>query len=459
MKSDRIREYIYGFIRRGIKYNLEKITRLMELLGDPHEKLQWIHVTGTNGKGSVCAMLESMLAGKGLRTGVFSSPHLVDVNERFRIDGAPADDDTLEEVLRRLDPAVRRMEEEPGVPSFFEITMAVATLLFEGEGVDAAIAEVGLGGRLDATNIIHPLAAVLTNVSLDHPKTLGGTLSNICREKCGIIKRGVPVISGVEEEELRRIVREEAKRRGASSLYEVPSLTRIEGIRTSRDPESPSGVSTTFTLEMERYGPEGPPWRGEVRVPLAGAHQARNASVALAAIGMLPERLRPPIDEAVRHLGRTFWPGRFQICTSVRGGMPEVVLDAGHNAAGLESTTATWKAVYGDECRPVVLVGFSADKDVARLLGLLERISDCFVCTASGNYRAIPAEELERLALEVLPGDEVRSALLPDALRTALELGGERSVPLLICGSLYLLGEVIPVLEEEGYDILRWTRA
>jgi len=421
------RDYVRGLIRRGIKYDLAKIQRLTDLLGHPERDVRWIHVTGTTGKGSVCATLEGLMRGAGHKVGLFTSPHLVGIRERFRMDGVEVSEERFAAVVERLKPAIDRMADEPmGPPTFFEICTAFAFCWFQEEAVDVAIAEVGLGGRLDATNVITPEVTVISNVGMDHPKTLGPTLAHICRAKCGIIKRGIPLLCGVDQPDLRAIVEQTCLEREAP-LHWFDQVASIGDVTlTEQD-------GTTFELalhdEQAHY---------LLSTPLIGPHQAVNAAMALVAARLLPEDLRPAPATWPAGLRHTWWDGRFQILSR----NPTVVIDGGHNVEGVETLVRTWRALYGDR-RAQLVAGFSGDKTLGSIIEMLRPFADRFIFTKSENYRAAEPEMLaETVRAWPDPPDHVVVPSPAEALAEARRAAGPEGI-VLVTGSLYLLGAVL----------------
>jgi dihydrofolate synthase/folylpolyglutamate synthase len=306
----------------GIRWGLERTERLLAFAGDPHRSYRVIHVGGTNGKGSVAAQLDSVLGHAGHRTGLYTSPHLCTFRERIRIDGDAIGEQALLDAAAVLWPALERE-----APSFFEATTAIAFLALARAGVDVAVVEVGLGGRLDATNVVQPDATVLTNVSLDHVQLLGPTVSDVAREKAGIIKRGVPVITSESGSSAAAIFEETAA--AVAAPLHVVSGENVTDVRC--------------TLTGTSFGTRGTPW-GDLALttPLLGPHQAVNAALAVHALGMLPEPLRPTLTDVRAGIARTRWPGRLQL--EWIAGVPWL-FDVAHNVAGVEALTTALHAL------------------------------------------------------------------------------------------------------------------
>ena len=377
---------LFPRLGHGVKWGLERTRVLLAALGEPQRRFASIHVGGTNGKGSVAAMCASALREAGLRTGLYTSPHLCDFGERIQIDGRPVDRETLARVAARLHAAVDRVG-----PTFFEATTALAFGVFADREVDAAVVEVGLGGRLDATNVIVPDVTCITNVSLDHADYLGSTVEDIAREKAGIIKPGVPLHTSEANRPVRRLLRERAERVGAPFL-------EVDPHRDVRHVEL-SGTRTSLRVTSDAWG------ELELSVPLAGEHQATNAALAARVLESLPAGMRPARREVVRGLAGVSWPGRVQRVS--RAGVTWI-FDVAHNVAGMEALVAALRSLRPP--RPmVVLAGILGDKDWGGMLpGLLE-VADGAVLTqppsAPGERRWDPnrvAVSLgSRFALEV----------------------------------------------------------
>jgi dihydrofolate synthase/folylpolyglutamate synthase len=434
------RDYIKSLIRRGIKYELSKSKRLLEILGNPEKKLKWIHITGTNGKGSTAAHSEGLLRGGGLKTGLFTSPHLVSMRERFRVNGEDIPEEKFAALVNRLRPAIEQMENEPeGCPTFFEICTAGAALYFLEEKVDVAIAEVGLGGRLDATNLIMPEVCVITNIGMDHPKTLGPTLADICREKCGIIKENIPLVCGIVQPDLRKIVNEYCERLHAP-LFWLDEICEVSDISVVER----EGTTFHFETNREAFETEDGPLCERLATPLLGAHQALNAAAAICAVMLLPENIRPGADTIQDGLDYVRWACRFEIISD----SPLTVFDGGHNVHGIETLVKTWKALY-PQMKAHIVAGFSGDKSSAEILKMLAPFADSFIFTKSENYRAADPDMLlemsKGLDLNVPCSVEKDPFSAYEQARKLARRGGS----ILVTGSIYLLGAVLEGMEDQ----------
>jgi dihydrofolate synthase/folylpolyglutamate synthase len=374
--------WLFGRPTGGIRWGLERTEALLAGADHPHRRFRSIHVGGTNGKGSVSALCECVLraAHPSRLTGLYTSPHLVSFAERIRIGGRPVDRELLLACEARLQPTI----EETGA-TFFEATTAIAFLCFAEAGVDTAVVEVGLGGRLDSTNVITPLVTAVTNVARDHVEYLGSDLASIAAEKAGIFKRGVPAVTAEQDSATLAVLRD-AARNAAAPLTVLDDAVRISNVAVSLD-------GTAFGMESAQWGARA------VRTPLIGAHQARNAALAAEALALLPADVRPPWQAVEAGFAGVRWPGRLQV--ERRGGQTWV-FDVAHNPAGVAALAASLGEL--DLPRPVVLLaGILADKDWGEMLPpLLARVDGAILTvppTAPADRRWNPAAAAASLAL------------------------------------------------------------
>jgi dihydrofolate synthase/folylpolyglutamate synthase len=408
---------------RGIRPGLERVSALLDALGNPQVGLRGALVAGTNGKGSVCAMVESACRAAGLSTVMLVKPHLRSYRERVVIDGQPVSADGFARLVDRLRPAVEAVEPEVGAPTQFEILTALGILAAADRRPDVVICEVGLGGRLDSTNVLDLGVAVITTVALDHRDRLGSTIAEISAEKAGIIKAGNDVVTGASGEALA-VIRERAGAVGAERLLALGGEVRVTGRSLGLD-----GVEADIAVGDDQ---------ASLRIPLLGLHQAENAAVALATCAMLAGRGVSLDLEAVRRgLATVRWPARLQWLATV----PPLLVDGAHNPAAVEAIVPAVREVVGD--RPLVaLVGVMADKDVAGIVDALRPLAPIPVFSQAGTPRAARAVDLARLW-----GHGARAiSSLPDALTAARMLAGDEGV-VLICGSIYLAGDVLALLD------------
>jgi dihydrofolate synthase / folylpolyglutamate synthase len=408
---------------RGIRPGLERVSALLDALGNPHVGLRGALVAGTNGKGSVCAMVESACRAAGLTTVMLVKPHLRSYRERVVIDGRPVSADGFARLVDRLRPVVEAVEPEVGPPTQFEILTALGILAAADRRPDVVICEVGLGGRLDSTNVLDLGVAVITTVALDHGDRLGTTIAEITAEKAGIIKAGNDVVTGATGEALA-VIRERAAAVGAERLLALGGEVRVTGRSLGLD-----GVEADVAVGDDQ---------ASLRIPLLGLHQAENAAVALATCAMLAGRgVSLDLESVRRGLATVRWPARLQWLPSV----PPLLVDGAHNPAAVEAIVPAVREVVRD--RPLVaLVGVMADKDVAGIVDALRPLAPIPVFTQAGTPRAARAVDLARLW-----GHGARAiSSLPDALTAARMLAGEEGV-VLVCGSIYLAGDVLALLD------------
>jgi dihydrofolate synthase/folylpolyglutamate synthase len=401
--------WLYGLQSHGVKLGLDGIRSLLELLDRPELAFPSVLVGGTNGKGSVAAMLDAMLAASGRRTGLYTSPHLVRPNERIRIAGADVADPELHHALEVVRAACALGLAEGRLathPSFFEVMTAAALGAFRDSGVEVAVLEVGLGGRLDATNATEPAVSSIVTVSLDHVETLGTTLEAIAFEKAGIVRSGRPLVSGVVQHEAVAVIRARCDALGAKFV-------------DARATPLPSGV----------------------RLALDGDHQRGNARVAAATFEELTRAAgREPDPSAIRHgLESARWPGRLQWIP----GAPSILLDGAHNAAGAEALAAHLALRGGP--KPVLLVAAMTDKDLAGILGPLAPYVASVVATKPAVLRAADSVAVADAARE-LGLSAVSEAEPARALQEARALAGPAGL-VLVAGSLYLVGAVTAALQ------------
>ncbi len=406
---------------------LDRMRELMRQLDDPQESLRFVHVAGTKGKGSVCAMIAAGLQNAGYAVGVFTSPHLVDVRERIAINGVLIPTAMFADIANRLVEAEKVVEKKHGKPTFFEMMTAIALCYFADKAVDVAVLEVGLGGRLDATNIITPLATVITEISVDHTQMLGETLEEIATEKAGIFKPNVPAISARQTAGVSEVLRESAEKTGAS--FEVIGKDIDFSYRFESTPKI--GPHTCVCLSTDCSNFE------HVNVPLDGEHQAINCGLALAAIDKLRERGFDMIEtQIIDGLAKTALPGRMEIAWRE----PRILLDGAHNGASL---TALVKSI-GAHIRydsMVMIFGCSEDKDVDELLKQVSLGADKLIFTrAKANSRAMDPHELQQRFGEISGKMTQVAENLTEALDIAIR-AVSRDDLICITGSFYLVGE------------------
>ena len=407
--------YLYDLQKYGIKFGLSSTSNLLARLGNPHKNLKAVHIAGTNGKGSTAAMLSAMLTRMGVQVGLYTSPHLVRFNERFRINDQDVDDWGIMDVFLRLKDIVD--EREP--PTFFEMTTAMALCLFAERGVDWAILEVGMGGRLDATNVIQPRITIINNVAFDHQEFLGCTLGRIAREKAGIIKQGVPLITAVKQPAALAVIKERCLA-FAAPCYRVGQQIKVR----SRGKGCFSYRSLNWRLE-------------NLQLPLAGRHQLLNAATALGALEVLQQldRLQLTSEQVQEGLSKTRWPGRLEWFSQ----RPPVLLDGAHNNAGIVSLRKALQEEFTYR-RLIIVLGIMADKDLWGMLHRLAPLADHVILTRPRYERAAEPESLRKMAGEFANRTElIRS--VPQALKRAMTMATAEDL-VVVTGSLYFIGEV-----------------
>jgi dihydrofolate synthase / folylpolyglutamate synthase len=405
---------------RGMKLGLAAIDSLCQRLERPQTRVPSVLIAGTNGKGSTAATLSAIATCAGLRSGLYTSPHLVHVTERVRIDDADVSDGELEEAVARV---FRAADEAPGIPAtYFEALTAAAFLLFAGRRLDLAILEVGLGGRLDATNVSSPELSVVTSISLDHTEELGPTVAAITREKAGIFRRGKPALVQSSHEEALESFRDAAAGSGAL-LHEMHAEVTLEA-------EELSLQETRFRLRTPRR-------TYELATPLLGEHQAWNAATAARAAELLPVALEIDAAAVVRGVAAVRWPGRLERFL-VRGHL--VFLDGCHNPEGAASLA---RFLASTDLEADLVFGAMADKDIEAMAAVLAKVVGAVRLVPVASPRAATSGELKR---RVAPwrSDAVESGSLGEALEEFLSLPGEK--PIIVAGSLYLVGQARALL-------------
>jgi len=415
---------IYQRYSGNVKLGLERMEAILESMGHPEQRLRGLHVGGTNGKGSVCAILEALCLVHGHTTGLNTSPHLIDYRERFRLNGQLIPWPELYDVYERWAPVFLEQE-----ASFFEITTAMAFVAFLNRNVDTAIFEVGLGGRLDGTRPFASTVTAITSISMDHPKSLGDTLEQIAFEKAGILKPGVPLVLGRMPVSPRTVILNEADRHGAPvQLIDRDFFAR--NVSTSLE-------GTTFDFVWEAGE-----WRG-LRTNLIGEHQAHNAALALRAFQLYMERIGQPVDEqkARQALQKVWWPGRLEVLHH----RPLVLIDGAHNEEGVESLIKAIKTLNpGRPCR--VVVAILRDKKLDRMIADLCTIATKLYISKNKSTRAAEVEEQVEAAQAAGTPFETTYDVI-GAVHRALEEAGPDDI-ILITGSLYTIAEVLPYREK-----------
>ena len=411
------REYLFSLEAIGIKLGLEQIRALLDALDRPDRAFPAITVAGTNGKGSVTAMVERALRAAGYRTGRYTSPHLVHLEERFAVGGTSIAPDVLDRIIGRIRQAAAML---PAPPSFFEATTAVALEAFRDAQVDVAVLEVGLGGRLDATNVVTPVAVAITSIAMDHEAYLGHSLEAIAREKAGIIKPGIVTVLARNPPEVEAVVAGACATAGAR-LIRADQNVAIETQMVD------GHAHVAFRTPGATYD--------RVRLGLRGRHQVDNAMTAVRLLEALVDLGWSVTPDAIRlGLEAVDWPGRLDV-RHWRGG--QVIIDGAHNPAGAAALASYLDETYG---RPLPLVlGLMRDKEARGIIAALGPRASHVICTAAESPRAAAPDDLATAVVELLPGMPVitRSPAIAAVLH-AQTLGD----PIVVAGSLYLAGEV-----------------
>ncbi len=417
-------DYLYSYVDYSLKkaselakadFNLERMRELMALLGNPQEKYPIIHVAGTKGKGSTSALMASALHAAGYKTGLYTSPHLEDFVERIQVDGVPVSHEGLVELVEQVKPAVAKVP----MLTTFEITTAIGFLYFAQQAVDVAVIEVGLGGRLDATNIITPQVSVITSLSYDHTAVLGNTLAQIAGEKAGIIKSGVPVVSSPQKDEALQVLERVAAERQATFTLVGRDVT-FEPLSHSIDGQSLRITHGKGTLELG--------------IPLLGAYQVENAATAFTALKT--SNLEIPDKAIQKGFSDVKWPARFQVVRRE----PPVVFDSAHN---LDSANKLRQALddYFPGIPVILIFGASEDKDVSGMFATWKPCLQMILATKADHPRALDPGQIVELARQAGIPCEAASPVT-SALDRALELAGDESI-VLSAGSMFVTAEVM----------------
>jgi dihydrofolate synthase / folylpolyglutamate synthase len=427
------------------KFDLNHMRVLARALGEPWKKFACILIAGTNGKGSTAATLASILRSSGYKTGLYTSPHLIHVNERIRVDGEPISDDDFAAVYNQVQEIASELvakSELPNMPSFFEMLTAMAFLHLAKIGADVAVLEVGMGGRLDATNVVEPVLSIITDIDLDHQKYLGNTIGEIAREKAGIMRAGVPVVMLPQHPQANEVLGKHALEIGAeaiSAAYHVAAVSPGSDVLVQQ-------TTTKMRFGMSVVGEEI-----SVESPLVGRHQIRNLALAITAAETLAQKgfhiTAKSIEKGIRE---TNWPGRFQMLEGTDQ-RPAIVFDVAHNAAGAWALRSVLNERLGD--RPRVLVfGVMRDKAVRDIVQILFPTADRIVVTTTEhNPRATSTSDLAAIAreqgAEVVEAPDVKTALAK-AFVAARELpsNSDGAPVVVICGSIYIVGDAMKLI-------------
>ena len=423
------------------KFDLAHMRVLLQGMDHPERRFPSVLIAGTNGKGSTAATLASILRASGLKTGLYTSPHLVRINERIRVDGKEISDDEFASLHGEVDRVAEKLVERaelPWHPSFFEMMTAIALEHFARERIDLAVLEVGMGGRLDATNVVEPQVSVITDISLDHQKFLGNTVGEIAREKVGIIRPGGVVVTLPQQPEANDVIGNTILELGARAVNAVPYVPPVS-------PGSPEylvpSTETGTARQVYRYPLQVLGEQILVETPLVGRHQLRNVALAIAAAAELSEQGFSSITarSIERGIRETRWPGRFQVIAA-RLGWPEMVIDVAHNPAGAWALRAGLSERYED--RPLIFVfGAMRDKAISEMTEILFPLAERVIATRPENPRAASPKEIQQAAART--GVEIEAVEdVHHAVERARALAKAGTV-VVITGSIYLVGEVM----------------
>ena len=441
------------------KFDLAHMRVLLAALGHPENRFASVLVAGTNGKGSTAAALASILRASGLKTGLYTSPHLIRINERIRLDGAAIADDDFALLHDVVDRTAERLVGEgdlPWHPSFFETLTAMAFEYFARKRPDAVVLEVGMGGRLDATNVVEPRLSIITDIALDHQKYLGATIAEIAREKAGIIRPGGAVVTLPQLPEANEVIGNAILQAGARAVNAVPYVPPVSPGNQYPVPSGQYPVSSQFSdlsSEFERdrprqsYALEVLEKQIAVDSPLIGRHQLRNVALAIAAADELHNQGMTQItsDSIAQGIRETHWPGRFQVVAAGEG-RPEVVLDVAHNPAGAWALRSTLSAAYPEGRNITMIFGVMRDKAVQEMTEILFPIAGHVIATHANNPRSATAAEIRRAAARVAASTEIEDAeTVALALGSALEIAGAEGL-VVVTGSIYIVGEAMQAL-------------
>ncbi|MBE6619368.1 MAG: bifunctional folylpolyglutamate synthase/dihydrofolate synthase [Ruminococcaceae bacterium] len=426
-------EYIHSIDWRGSRPGLSRVSELLEKLGNPQDSLKFIHVGGTNGKGSFCSMLSSVLTASGLKTGLFTSPYIESFNERMMINGQEISNDELAELTYKVSIIADKMDDPP---TEFELISALAMLYFKQNNCDIVVLEVGLGGRLDATNVIkNSVISVITGIALDHTAILGDTVEEIALEKAGIIKQGRGVLLGCatapeHKEAVKKVISDTALSNSSEIFFTDPSAVKIH---------SQSLDGTEFDYKSYK----------NVRIPLLGSYQIFNAANVLEAVDLLNHIGYSISEKAIKTgLLQSKWKARFEkICDD-----PTVFFDGSHNPQGVSETVKSIKKYFGDK-KVIVVTGVLADKDYMTMSKMISSVAKHVYTITPDNPRALPSDALSDIYRD-LSVDSQACNSIKNAVSTALKHARECGLPVFVLGSLYTYSDVKKAVASAKSDVL-----
>ncbi len=421
-------QYLFNLQKFGMKFGLLGIRKLLKYLGNPENKFPSIHIAGTNGKGSTASMIASVFTAAGYKTGLYTSPHLIKFNERIRINGRPIASKEIKRLVNKIIPEV-----EKNRSTFFETVTAIAFKFFEESKVDIAVIETGLGGRLDATNVIKPLVSVITSIGLEHTQILGSSIEKISFEKGGIIKRGVPCVTGAQQDKAVRVLRNICEDRKSEFIHVKPIDMQIRK-------SDLNGMVIDATTVFGRLN--------ELEVALAGNYQALNTLVALTAIEVVVRGGDFKIDEKDKRKGlkNIYKYTGLQARLSVVRKSPLIIVDVAHNPAAVCSLCSTLKRIYNKRFN--ILIGLMKDKDYKKIIAQLKPIANCIYAVTAKTERSRNSIDLyEESKKNRMKSKRYRS--VAEGVSNLIKKTGQ--TPILITGSHFVVGEALAFLNREKY--------
>jgi dihydrofolate synthase/folylpolyglutamate synthase len=431
-------EWLYNLHLFGIKLGLKKVEKLLEYMDNPQDKLKIIHVGGTNGKGSVCSMIASILSEAGYKVGLNTSPHLSEFTERITVNSEQITKQEVVYYARKLGEIREKINEETelGYATYFEVVTAMALKYFYDSGVDFVVLEVGLGGTYDATNVVNPILTLITDVSLDHMEHLGNTLTSVAENKAGIIKQKIPVITSNKNQDVIDVISNKCEeketrcyRLGVEFNYVLNSSTK-------------DGIDIDYLGINDKYS--------NLKTPLIGTHQGINTSLAIAAIELLVKQYNIDISEDFIYSGlrNTSWPGRLELIQKE----PYILLDGAHNPAGAKVLSESLKLFDYDKL--ILLFGCSEEKDIGELLHDLAQKADMIIISKANIRRAAEPDKINEAINQLkLPSNDIRvETIIPvsDAVKFALKQAMKKDL-ICICGSLFIVGEAREVFLNDDF--------
>jgi len=412
----------------SIKLGLHNIERLLKLLKNPHHNFTCIHIAGTNGKGSVARTLASILQEAGYRTGLYTSPHLIDFRERIQVNSQKISENTVLKGLKRIEKLIQNKRFSP---TYFEVVTALAFDHFHTKKVDVAILETGLGGKWDSTNVCRPILTILTPIDKDHQKYLGNTLRKIAQDKAGIIKDGVPVVSSFQNRVVRQVIQKTAFKNKAPLFINTKN-----GVHSS---SSLNGGGERFHFKGEKWNLK------DLQIPSLGKHQIENATLSLRALERLPSKFSLSEKAIRKGLAKSFWPGRFHILKK----KPLLILDGAHNVSALKVLLNTLKSKKVRN--PIFVFGVMEDKEIKPMARLVAQASNTIYLVQAKVSKATTPNALKSIFKQVcFKGDLFSPETLPQSLTQALKQAKKEKRAVCVCGSLYIVGETLEILKKNA---------